>query len=128
MEQYLRPVEGAKEEVRRAPRVPHGLGKDGKELWRSVVKDFDLTESELNILAECARLKDDLKKLREIVERDGIMQDSPQGRRVHPAQVEIRNSSKLLGQHLASLRLPFADDEGGSAGKPRGFLAARQHG
>lgn len=128
MDQYLRPVKGADDQGRqRAPRTPRGLGEDGKALWKAVVKDYDLTESEREILAEACRLRDTLRSLREIIDRDGLMQDSPQGKRVHPAQVEARNASKLLGQHLVSLRLPFADDAGG-ASKPRGFMALRNHG
>ncbi|MFI7581718.1 P27 family phage terminase small subunit [Kocuria kalidii] len=127
MEKYLRPVSGVESEKKRAPRVPRGLGEDGKDLWRAVVKEYDLTESEREILAEACRLRDTLRALREIVAVDGMMQDSPQGRRTHPAVVEARNSSKLLGQHLASLRLPFNDEQGGSVNN-RGFLGARKLG
>lgn len=128
MEKYLRPVASSGgSERQRAPRVPRGLGDDGKELWRAVVKEYDLTQAELEQLAEACRLRDTLRALREIIAAEGYMQDSPQGRRTHPAVVEARNSSKLLGQHLASLRLPFSDEAGGSV-NTRGFLGARKLG
>lgn len=104
-------------------RVPRGLGKDGKKLWAAIVQDFELTESEAVILEEAARCRDRIKQLRSVVDAEGVTVSSPQGIKAHPGLVEERNQRKLVGQLLASMRLPDLDEEHGT--NSRGFYKPR---
>ena len=47
------------------PRAPAGLGGRGRSLWRSVVRDFDLATSELEILVLASRTLDRVAALEE---------------------------------------------------------------
>ncbi|MEX5269060.1 terminase [Kocuria sabuli] len=104
-------------------RAPRGLGGQGKALWGCIVKDYDLSESEAVILEEAARCRDRIAQLRVVVDAEGVVVSSPQGVKAHPALVEERNQRKLVGQLLASLRLP--DLEGEQGNNSRGFYAPR---
>ena len=115
--------EAAQEAAHEKRRAPRGLGDDGRKLWSSIVKDFELTESEAVILEEAARCRDRIKQLRTVVDAEGVTVMSPQGVKTHPALVEERNQRKLVGQLLASMRLPDLEDEQGT--NSRGFYRPR---
>lgn len=97
----------------RKPRIPSGTKAGGERLWRSVVDDFDLDEHELALLREAVRTVDTLDALAGVVDRDGPMIDSPQGRKVHPAIVESRQLKIALARLLAALRMPSGDENEG---------------
>lgn len=115
--------EAAQEAAHDKRRAPRGLGDDGRKLWSAIVKDFELTESEAVILEEAARCRDRIKQLREVVDLEGVVVSSPQGIKTHPALTEERNQRKLVGQLLASMRLPDLEDEQGN--NSRGFYRPR---
>src|SRR5664280_2048140 len=62
----------------------------GKALWTSVTDAYELEEHELRLLVEAVRTVDLLDQLDAAIRRDGVLQDSPQGTRAHPAAVEAR--------------------------------------
>lgn len=98
--------------TRNKPRPPDGLRGPGRALWRSVVAEYDLFEQEIQTLLEACRSKDTLADLQAIVDADGLMVDSPQGRRMHPALVELRQQKAVYLRLMAGLRLPVvAEDE-----------------
>lgn len=75
------------------------------------------------MLEEASRCQDRIKQLREVVHREGVTANSAQGLKAHPALVEERNQRKLVGQLLASMRLPGLDEEQGT--NSRGFYRPR---
>lgn len=87
-------------------RAPRGLGVAGRRLWRSVTAVFDLAEHEAAQLEEACRCRDRLVELREVIAIDGLMIDSSQGRRLHPAIAEERAQRLALARLLATLGVP----------------------
>lgn len=92
--------------------LPEGLGEHGERLWRAVVEEFDLAEHERLLLQEMARTADELARLREIVDREGvIVRGAGLTQKAHPALVESRQLRIALARLAASLRLPAGDDD-----------------
>lgn len=93
------------------PAPPDGLAASGQDLWRSVLRDFELDDHELALLKEASRTVDNLDALAERLAGDGIMSESSQGTRVHPALPELRQQRIALARILAALRIPTGTEE-----------------
>lgn len=106
------------------PKCPPRTGAGGRKLWVSIVDTYELSEHELQVLREAVRTVDQIDRLHAIVEADGLMQDSPQGRRVHPAVAEMRQQRIVLARLLAALKIPEAGAED-SRGPVRGVYQIR---
>ncbi|HEY2298431.1 MAG TPA: hypothetical protein VGH43_11930 [Jatrophihabitans sp.] len=91
------------------PAVPTGTKAGGRRLWRAVLSDYDLDEHELALLREAVRTVDLCDDLDTLVKREGVVIDSPQGRKAHPAAVEARQQRIALARLLAALRVPLGD-------------------
>ncbi len=91
-------------------RAPAGTRAPGRRLWSSVVDVYDLDEHELALLREAVRTVDLLDLLEAELRRDGVMVESPQGCKAHPAAVEARQQRIALARLLAALRLPAGQD------------------
>lgn len=103
--------------MRKAPeKPPGGLGVDARELWSSVLEQFELEEHERALLVEACRTVDLLAKLEAAVHRDGPLLDSSQGVRAHPAATEARQQRIALARLLAALRLPSGEEGDQRAG------------
>lgn len=85
---------------------PRGLKAAGAQLWRSVTDVYDLDPPEATVFAEACRTVDLLADLRAEVAKTGLMAESAQGIRVHPAAVEARQLTLALAKLLTSLGLP----------------------
>lgn len=88
------------------PPPPKGTQKAGKRLWEAIVGQYELDEHEVALLTELVRSVDHLDQLAAIVEKDGLLLDSPSGPRVHPAAVESRQLRIAAARLAAALRLP----------------------
>lgn len=89
-------------------RAPRGLGESGRRLWRSVVDAFDeVDEHEKALLARCCRTLDTIDGLQAVVDAEGLVTDSAQGRRANPALVELRQQELKLARLMTTLRLDF---------------------
>ena len=75
-------------------------------MWTRVVDEYLLEEHELALLREAVRAVDQLDKLDAAARKDGLVVHTKQGRRLHPAVVEARQSRLVLARVLAALRLP----------------------
>lgn len=104
------------------PAAPKGTKSSGRRLWRAVLGEFELDEHELALLREAVRTVDLLDDLAAQVADDGLMVDSPQGRKLHPAAVEARQQKIALARILAALRMPSGDE---SEGRPQRRAGAR---
>jgi hypothetical protein len=96
------------------PTAPRGLKAAGRRLWRRTVDEFVLAEHELILLRELCRTADVLDVLQAQIDADGVLDESPQGRRAHPALVELRQQRAEFRRILAQLSIPLgeqADDE-----------------
>ncbi|MFN3003263.1 terminase [Mycolicibacterium wolinskyi] len=105
------------------PVTPAGLSGSGLLLWNSVVADFELDEHELAILREACRTVNGIDALQARVDRDGVLNESPQGLRVHPGLVELRQQRLALTKLLAALAIP-ADEAASGAGRRYGIRGA----
>ncbi|MFW6776262.1 hypothetical protein ACOACO_18420 [Nocardioides sp. CPCC 205120] len=93
-----------------APRPPRGLRASGRELWKAVVTDFELTEHESTVLREACRTADSIDDLQTLLDNEGLMSSTSQGPRVHPALVELRQQRITLARLFAALRLPVGEE------------------
>ena len=83
-------------------RVPRGLKRSGRRLWREVTARLALDEHERSLFLQACRTADLLDALHTEVERDGVMLEG----KAHPALVEARQQRITLTRLIASLRLP----------------------
>lgn len=102
-------------------KTPAGLAAAGRKLWTAIVDDYELDEHESALLLEAARTVDQLNLLQDSVATDGVVIESPQGAKAHPALVEARQQRIALARILSALRLP--DDDSGK--KPQQRQGAR---
>ncbi|OZE81930.1 terminase [Rhodococcus sp. 15-649-1-2] len=91
---------------RSAPSAPAGLKDSGAALWASTTGAFDLEPHELTTLREVCRTVDAIDALQSVVDRDGVMNESAQGVRAHPALVELRQQRLALTKLVAALAIP----------------------
>lgn len=94
------------------PRPPAGLRKSGRALWSAVLDDFELTEHETVVLREACRTADSLDDLQTLLDAEGLMSETSQGPRVHPALVELRQQRIALARLFAALHIPTGDEAG----------------
>ena len=97
--------------TKRPARAPKELNESGKRLWNRVLKTFELADHEELVLLQACRLADNLDRLQLDLGTGSMMLESSQGSRIHPAAVEARQQSLALAKVMASLRIPFGDDE-----------------
>jgi len=94
------------------PPPPDGLQASGMALWESVIGDFDLEEHEEAVLKEACRTADLLDGLQATLEAEGLMSESSQGARVHPAAAELRQQRIAFARLLTALRVPTGEEDG----------------
>ena len=112
----------------RAPSAPSGLRRSGRALWRAVMSDFELDEHETTILREACRTADSLDDLQALIESEGLMAETSQGPRVHPALVEARQQRLAFARLLTALRIPTGETAAGRTqqrGGTRGVYGIR---
>ena len=88
------------------PKAPDGLHDAGARLWHSVSDLYELDEHEATLLLQASRITDVLDQLTETIEAEGVVNETPQGQRAHPAAVEFRQQAIVLARLEAALRLP----------------------
>lgn len=94
------------------PSPPAGLRKAGRTLWTAVMTDFELAEHESVVLREACRTADSLDALQALLESEGLMSETSQGPRVHPALVELRQQRIALARLFAALHVPAGEVQG----------------
>lgn len=104
---------------------PKGLRTSGRALWRAVLESYELEEHELGILTQAARLVDLCDTLQGTIDTEGIMAETSQGPRVHPAAVELRQQGIAVARLLTALRIPTGEEDGRTQRRPgaRGVYA-----
>lgn len=111
--------------AQQTPNPPRDLARSGRALWRAVVAEFDLDEHERALLHEAARTRDLCDALQVQLDTDGLMSQSSQGVRVHPAAVELRQQRIVLARLLAALSVPSGEESAAPARAPRGVHLIR---
>lgn len=86
---------------------PRGLKAGGKRLWSAVIAEFGEPDgASAEQLAQACYTVDLLAELRAEIAESGLKADSPQGVRVSPFVVEMRQQELLLAKLIAGLGLP----------------------
>lgn len=93
------------------PAPPQELGKTGRALWQAVLADYELTEPEQVLLREACRTADSIDALQDLLAAEGLLAESSQGVRVHPALVELRHQRLTLARLWSALRVPIGEDQ-----------------
>jgi hypothetical protein len=94
------------------PPTPEGLGDGGAKLWASIVDDFEMSQHELTLLAQCCCTLDACEQLQAVIDADGVLSEKGTGARIHPAVVELRAQRLTLTKLLAALQLPAGVESG----------------
>lgn len=102
----------------KTPKPPPGLRTSGRALWRAVLNDYDLDEHETVLLREACRTADSLDALQAVLDAEGVMSESTQGVRTHPALTELRQQRVTFARLLTALRIPQGAED--SRGQTRG--------
>lgn len=87
------------------PKPPAGLRAAGKRLWSATLEEYELAEHERELLLQACRTADALDALQKVLERDGVLNESAQGTRVHPALPELRQQRITFARLVAALGL-----------------------
>ena len=67
------------------PEPPLDLREAGRLLWEKTLAEIEFQPHELELLGETCRTLDAVRQLQSQLDTDGVIDMSPQGRRVHPA-------------------------------------------
>ena len=92
--------------------APKGLGVSGQQLWDEVVAEYAIDTHERLVLVRACRTADVIDELQTIIDGEGLIIESSQGSRAHPALTELRQQQLLLTRLMRTLRLEFGTDEG----------------
>ena len=89
------------------------LGREGRALWDSVVKDYVLRADELRALSSAAKLADLIARLeKELARSDLLVPGSRPGMLVSNGLInEVRQARLAQASLLRSLKLPDDEDE-----------------
>ena len=115
------------------PPAPEGLSPRAVLLWDRIAEDFELREDELIVLHEACKALSRIEVMEAaLAGEDLIVMGSMKQKVVNPLIPEIRQTSQLLAQHLARLKLDGigSEPESGfsfmySPASQRGSSAAR---
>jgi phage terminase small subunit len=99
--------------------APRGLGAAGRRFWRQIAADFELSPVDAVVMAEVCQTLDRLSLLADVVAVQGVLAESSQGVRAHPALTEERAQRELLVKLLAVLGLELGAVEDAPAGPGR---------
>lgn len=90
-----------------SPKMPKTLGDAGKELWESIIPDYDLRPDELRILADACHEADIVARLEEAQIDAPLLTSGSQGQKViSPFISELRQHRTVVASLLKSLKLP----------------------
>lgn len=109
----------------KTPRPPAGLRTSGRALWRAVMVDYELDEHESTLLREACRTVDSIDLLQAVLDNEGVMSESSQGVRTHPALTELRQQRVTFARLLTALRVPQGEQDTRTQirGTPRGVYS-----
>lgn len=93
-------------------KAPKGLDTRGRSYWGSIVGAYELTDTELELLAEACHTLDDLDLLEAVIAEKGATVTGAAGQSVvNPALTEARGHRLALHRLVSALNLPDEDGE-----------------
>jgi hypothetical protein len=101
--------------------IPNGLAEAGRQLWASVVDDYDVEEHERLLLTEACRVADRLDAIAAELEGAPLTMQNFKGDPCpNPLLGEARQQGIVFSRLLASLRLPSGDENDATRPQRRG--------
>ena len=93
--------------MQKLPKPPEFLKKNGKKLWRDVLKDYAIHENHaLTLLSEACSCIDRITECKEQIDKDGaFFKDRWSQFKEHPAAKSERDQKTLLARLLRELCL-----------------------
>lgn len=105
------------------PAPPARLGPVGLDAWRRLHRHYEFTDAERPGLVLACSALDDVARLEEVLDADGLRATGSTGQSVlHPAVAELRQTRVAASRLLAALSLPV---EGTAVGTPATQRARR---
>ena len=103
--------------VRKPPRAPAGLGKHGRQLWKTIQSEYAIEDAGgIAHLSSACRAEDDIQRMRQTVSTDGdVILDRFNQKAPHPLLAAIRGLEQVRRQCLRELNLniePLKDRPG----------------
>jgi hypothetical protein len=106
------------------PRAPSGSGPEGRRLWSSVLREFDLSGHEIAVLRQAVRAADRCEDLAAVLAETGLTTTTAHGSvKLNPVASELRAAELGLCRLLLCLKIPLGgvDDEQAGRGQHRGL-------
>ena len=111
----------------RLPTPPRELGKAGRETWRAILADYELSGADLLVLKQICVMADQIEALRPMLELGPFMKGNDGLPRVNPAVQQYRLMTDSMSKKLASIRvIGDVGDEPGRPQKHSGFRGYQQ--
>ena len=106
--------------------MPEGLGQGGTAFWRSVMRTYELSPSEVATLEQCCRQLDLIARLdAELAGSPVVVEGSMGQARVHPLVGVVAEARRTLDVLQRSLALPMPDEDIGRRRAPQQVAAAQ---
>ena len=108
-------------------RIPAGLGDAGKQLWRTVTADYELSASELTLLFRACKTSDRLARIDGLIGQTSplIVNKESGAVRSSPLYAMANETERVLELQLRALALPMPDEDEGRRRSPQQVAAAR---
>jgi P27 family predicted phage terminase small subunit len=98
------------------PSPPKHLSRDACAWWVKIVSTWELGDSDLLVLSAGLQAFDRMEQARKLIDAEGLVIDSPQGRKGNPAALLERDSRTALMRAMRQLGLD--GDVPGPVGRP----------
>ena len=112
----------------RLPAAPKDLGKAGREAWKAINEDYELSGADLLVVKQICAMADQIESLKPLLAMGPFIRDPNTGiPRANPAMVQFRLMTDSMGKKLASIRVigDVASDDSGRPQKHSGFRGYR---
>ena len=96
------------------PRMPHGLGPEGKKLWTGVIGEFDLAYEphKIRILTDACKTADLIKRLDDAAAKAPLTVRGSMGQEViNPLIAQSQTARGQLAQLLTRLNFAAPEDD-----------------
>jgi hypothetical protein len=106
--------------------MPEGLNRSGTALWRGVMRNYELSPSEVVTLEQCCRQADLIARLDTELAGSPVVVEGSMGQpKTHPLVAAVAEARRTLDILQRSLALPMPDEDAGTRRAPQQVAAAQ---
>jgi hypothetical protein len=99
------------------PSAPPGLDAPGRNLWRDVLTEFELSSAEHAVLETACRALDRVRAAEKIIVAEGLTTPGRWGAQQHPAVIISRDAAAAMRAALKQIRAEL-DSEDAKVSRP----------